>query len=94
MSSKEKYEIPEPKPLRHGDFCEASQLACLHEGEARKQARRVPSFQGNIHQALPHRQCGWWHVYVITPKRRSAAQQKKDAKEDRKIREILEGSSD
>ncbi len=93
MSKKEKYEIPVSEPLQHGDPCGSKHLACLHEGEARKEARRIPSFQGSIHQALPHSACGWWHIYTITPKRRSVAQRKKDAKEDFKIREILESGN-
>ncbi len=91
MGRRKRYEIPEPaEPPAHRELCEPAQLPRLHEGEARKEARSIPSFQGNIHQALPHRVCGWWHIYVISPKRRSLAQRKKDAREDHALRVKIE----
>lgn len=93
MKRKGEYEIPEPRIHRHGEPCETDELPCLYEMEARKEARRAVSFQGSIHQPLPHRACGWWHVYVRMPKRRSAADRKKDAREDFRIRRTLEGSA-
>lgn len=88
MGRKSEFEIPSNPS--HGELCEETLLPCLHEGEARKEAKRIPSFQGNIHQALPHRLCGWWHIYAITPKRRSLAERKKDAREERTLREKIE----
>lgn len=93
MSRKERYEVPAPRVYVHAETCESDLLPCLHEGEARKEARRTPSFQGNIHQALPHKACGWWHVYVKEPRRRNALQRKKDAREDALLRRTLENGS-
>lgn len=88
---KEKYEIPEPPPLVHGSTCPYDELECLYEAEARKRARKAPDTFGYGHRPLPHKRCGWWHVYL----RHEPGGKKRRARTRREewaLRQALEGN--
>lgn len=87
MGSPEKR--PDEDPPKPGDVCRTTELVCLHEGDARKRARKAEDSHGYFHQALPHKKCGWWHVYLKPKSRGTRTDRASYRKQHRILRERL-----
>lgn len=79
-------QLPE---LKAGSMCPVAELECLHKGDARKRARSAEDTHGFFHQALPHKSCGWWHVYLREQSGGTRTQRASRRRQHRELREKL-----